>query len=206
MNETITTINDARTYNTMCYFYKEDDVSKIGLSYIIPGSYVLSAGCGAGREMDFLINKLKCMAIGIDLDRKALSLSKAKIPNAEHILGDMVKMRFEKKFDYIVCLWNSINYLKRKERKRFVETCYSNLKHGGDLIIVTTHTFSHWRHLLCNIKYKRYYHPSPWEIKGWFKDTQFEVFIKRKGKNVIVLAKKLNLETLKTGSGVKAEE
>ncbi len=156
--------NTQEAYNTMLRGYDEKDLSKAALNLIEPRSYVLSAGCGAGREVDYLVKVLKYQVMAIDIDEKALELSKEKTPDAEHMLVDMVDKQFNNKFDYIVCLWNTINYLDRKSRRVFVETCYTNLKIGGELILTTTHIFSHWRNLLSKIKHRTIYHPYPWDI------------------------------------------
>ncbi len=186
----IITTNTKEAYNTMLKEYGEDDSSKIALDFIKPSSYVLSAGCGAGREVDYLVNALKCKVVGVDIDNKALELSKRRTPNTRYILGDMVQMKFKDKFDYIVCLWNTINYLNYNARKIFIETCFDNLKEGGELILNTTHIFTHWRHLPCNIKYKKHYHPFPWEINWWFKDTKFKVSKLKLNHNILIRAKR----------------
>jgi cyclopropane fatty-acyl-phospholipid synthase-like methyltransferase len=188
--KTVITSNDERTMRTMLREHSEKDPSKFAMNLLKPKSYVLSAGCGAGREVDYLVNTLKCKVVAIDIDENAVKLSKEKIPNAEYLVGDMVEKIFPKKFDYIVCLWSTINYLNRESRKKFIETCYENLKEGGELILGTTHIFSHWRHLLSNIKHKQHYHPFPWEINEWFKDTDFTISKKRIAGTILVFARK----------------
>lgn len=187
--ETTITQNSKEAMSTMIQEYGKEDPSKIALNLIKPESYVLSAGCGAGREVDYLVNVLKCRVVAIDIDENAVKLSKEKTPNAEYLVGDMVNKTFEKKFDYIVCLWNTINYLNRKSRKKFIDNCYKNLKKEGELILITTHIFTHWRHLPCNIKYRMHYHPFPWEIKQWFKDTKLISSKKRIGGSILIRAK-----------------
>lgn len=183
-------LNSERAYKTMTKGYHNKDPAVMALNSVKPSSYVLSAGCGAGREIDYLVNVLRCNVVGIDIDKKALELSKKKAPNAEYILGDMIKMKFKKKFDYVMCLWNTINCISRKARKEFVENSYDNLKGGGELILNTTHIFTHWRHLPCNIKHGKHFHPYPWEINEWFKDTKFKVTKINFNHNIIIRAKK----------------
>ena len=176
---------------TMLKGYEAKDYSlKDVLDLVKPGSYVLSAGCGAGREVAYLVRTLKCKVVAIDIDEEAVELSKDKTPDAEHIVGDMTNMKFKKKFDYIVCLWNTINYLKREDRKIFIETCYDNLKEGGELILTTTHIFTHWRLLLSNIKHGKNFHPYPWEIDQWFKDTKFRITKGKMNNDILIRARK----------------
>lgn len=188
--KTVITTNPKEAYHTMLREYNEKEPAKLALNLLKPGSYVLSAGCGAGREIDYLVNILKCKVVGVDIDEKALELSKKKTPSAKYILGDMVKMKFQKKFDYILCLWNTINYLNRVSRKIFIETCYENLKEDGELILTTTHIFTHWRFLLSNIKHKTNYHPFPWEINEWFKGSRFKISKTSMGSGILIRAKR----------------
>lgn len=188
---TIITYNDKITYKSMDDGYGINDPSRVAMFlYVKPKSYVLSAGCGTGREISYLNNVLKCKVIGIDIDQKALLTSKNRNPHSVHILGDMVYRKFNKKFDYIVCLWNTINYIEEKFKKQFIQTCYDNLKSNGTLIIITTSICSHWRHILSNIKHWQHFHPYPLEINGWFINTGFEVIKKRMGKNILIIANK----------------
>jgi len=184
------TDNSEVTIDTMVKGYDELEPSLLAMSIIRPGSRVLSAGCGAGREVDHLVNKLKCEVVAVDIDRRVLIMSEHKTPNAKYICGNIVDMKFEEKFDYVVCLWNTMNYLDKKAKKMFVETSYENLKEDGELIIATTHIFSHWRHFPCNIKHRKHFHHFPWEINGWFKDTKFKLSKVRIGATIVLFARK----------------
>ena len=191
MEQTTIYHNTKEEYLSMMKGYSIDNPMLTALNLVKPNSLVLSAGCGTGREVDYLVNVLKCRVVAVDIDEKAIELSKVQEIYAEYILGDMVSMKFENKFDYIVCLYNTINYLEKDYRKVFIETCYSNLKENGELILTTAHVFNHWRFLLHNIKYHTHYYPFPYEIDEWFEDTSFNRYIKKRiGRGILIRATK----------------
>lgn len=170
------TSNDKESYAVMTLRYTSTDASRKVLDMIPMYSTVLSAGCGTGREVQYLVHQRKCKVVAIDIDKKAIQESKQLNPEVEHICADMVCHFFgERKFDHIVCLFNTINYLERKDRQIFIINCQLSLAPAGMVHIVTTHIFSNKRLLLSNIKHRMHFHPFPWEFKEWFKGTSFKV-------------------------------
>ena len=168
------------------------NTSSIALSLVKPKSAVLSAGCGAGREVKYLTEILNCKVTAIDCSQKMVSLSKINAPNAKYLLGDMVKFRSPEKFDYIVCIWNTINFIPTfAGRKQFIKNCYENLKEEGRLILTTSHRYSHWRSFLHFIIYaNKNYYPSPKQIERWFEGTQFKIYKTRIDSNILIYARK----------------
>lgn len=164
--------NTQETIEIMNKPYHPNSCSLFALNLIRPASYVLSCGCGSGREVSYLSENLKCNITGIDIDMSIISLNKFH-NNVHYFHEDMVEEKFESKFDYIVCLWNTINHLTKEDRIKFIKTCEHNLKDNGKLIITTSTILSHWRHLLSNIKRRSNYYFKFSEIKEWFKDTSF---------------------------------
>jgi SAM-dependent methyltransferase len=158
---------------------------------IEPYSRVLSAGCGAGREVKELVRK-KCDVTAIDLSEKMITLSKKNNPSIKHVLADMIIYKEVKKFDYITCLWNTINFIPNcKLRKKFIENCYENLNKNGRLIITTSHKFSNLSTFLNSIiMFTKDYYYSPKQINEWFKDTNFNLEKKEIDNETIIIAKK----------------
>ena len=150
-------------------------VREIPLRLVKPHSNVLSAGCGAGREVKFLVRELNCKVTAIDISEKMVEWSKKQEKNAEYIVGDIAKFKSKKKFDYVVCLFNTINQLLNlEERKKFIRACEFNLNEGGQLIICSTNMFSSWQSLIFSIfqkERKPCYHPK--QIDKWFEGTKF---------------------------------
>ena len=115
--------------------YNSDPLSssKIAIRIVKPNSKVLSAGCGAGREVKFLVRELNCKVTALDISKNMIEMSKKIEPKAKYIQGDMASFLSEEKFDHIVCLWNTINFIPNLTlRKKFIHTCYNNLR-GGEI-------------------------------------------------------------------------
>lgn len=147
----------------------------IALNLVNPNSKVLSLGCGSGREVKFLLTRCKDVT-GIDNNEKMILSSKKINPKAKHYYEDIISFLTLdiKAYDYIVCLWNTINYLNKQERRNMMNLCYDRLNKDGSLIIVTSTLSMDWKHHIFNIKNKNYY-PSMEEVNLWFKNTGFKV-------------------------------
>ncbi|MCK9370054.1 class I SAM-dependent methyltransferase [Candidatus Dojkabacteria bacterium] len=183
--------NDKEYVRIMQEEYKDNDPSGIALKMIEPNSTVLSAGCGPGREVSYLINKRNCKVIGIDNSEKMINLSKVNEPRGEYHYIDIEKYKNPRQFDYIVCLNNTINCLNGYEpRKEFIENCYKNLKKNGSVIITSSNALSHTgaflRRLLTNKDF--FYFPN--QIKEWFSDTGFKFSKIKLDDNLLIIATK----------------
>ncbi len=179
------------TFEIYCKRYKDFNKlssEKLAINLVEPNSKVLS--CGNGREVSFLV-KRKCEVTSIDNDERMIKLSKEVEPNAEYIQTDMVNFKTKEKQDYILCIFNSINCIRTKEkRKHFIKTCEDNLKDNGQLILTTSDIFTNWRFMFSAIKHPVNFHYFPSEIKEWFKDTNFKYEKIRCGKFNIIVARK----------------
>ncbi len=156
------------------------------LSFVKRGSRVLSAGCGTGKEVRFL-KKMDCQVVGVDISKNIIKESRKIEPNAEYIKADLEDYRSDEKFDTIVCLFNTINFMDFSKRKKFIENSYYNLKVGGRLIITTENRFSSfylflWSILRQDLFHKIYnnssrdYYYFPSQIDKWFSETSFKVY------------------------------
>lgn len=153
----------------------------LALKIIKPGSRVLSIGCGARREVKYLLDQ-GCKVVAIDYDKEMIRSSKKIAPEATYFNLEAIKaleqtLDKEIKYNYIICLWNTINFMKKQQRKRFIEFSYNHLQIGGQLILTTSHILHHWRFPLHNIKHRTMYYYFPSEINYWFKELYFHGLI-----------------------------
>lgn len=70
---------------------------------------ILELACGTGQILEPLSKKYN--VYGLDLSKEMLSISKKKIPEAKLFHTDMTKFDLERKFDVILCLFDSINHI-----------------------------------------------------------------------------------------------
>ena len=167
--------------------------SRLALGLIRSKSKVLSCGCGAGREVKFLVEQ-GCKVTALDHSKNMIDLSKKLEQKAKYVLGDMVTFQSKEKFDYVICLWNTINFIETKElRKEFIENCYKNLKPNGKLIILTKHAFANFGSMGRKLFSKRDFYFHPKQVDYWFKDTAFKVSKVDIKVNILIVAKKGNL-------------
>jgi len=171
--------------------YADTDIDKIALGTIKKNSSVLSVGCGPGREITFLVRERNCKVTAIDISEIMISLSKKAEPRAKYIIGDASNIKLKERFDYVIILYNTINYLpKAKKRRNLIRNSYRHLRSGGKLILVTKHAFSDMgtfcRFMFSNKNF--YFLPS--QIKEWFKETTFNVSTIKIEKSMIIIAEK----------------
>lgn len=171
--------------------YEDTDPDRLALGLIKPKTRVLSCGCGPGREVKFLVQKLKCKVTAIDHSEKMISESKKIEPKAQYIKGSIVNFLFKEKFDYILCLYNTINYLPNfLFRRKFIENSYKNLKKKGKLIIITKHKFSHPGAFLRSLLSNKNFCYSPKQISKWFKALEFKVKKAKINEELLIVAEK----------------
>lgn len=178
--------------NMKTYGDEEGMVHLRTLLLIKNGSDVLSLGCGSGREVKQLVSQC-CKVTAIDIQERMIEESRHIEPNAFYINGDALKFELPNSFDYIVCLWNTINRFEKEDKKRLIELCYKNLRKGGTLLITTKTRYSSLRLWLKHFqnKFEETYYYNPEDIAYWFKDTKFKWEIKKEdlGNNLIIAKK-----------------
>ena len=83
-------------------------------TYLNPGS-VIELACGSGD----LLNALQTShdVFGVDIDQRMLDLAAKKYPELDSklSLGDFTSFKSNKKYDNLVCIGDSLNYLLDKE-------------------------------------------------------------------------------------------
>jgi SAM-dependent methyltransferase len=190
-NKWIAKWDNEENFNYMQKPYEDSDVSYIAINLIKNNSKVLAVGCGSGREVKFLVKERYCNVTAIDISKECVSRSKKFEPNAKYLVADGITKRFENKFDYVICLFNTINYFENEEkRSEFIRTSYDNLKEGGKLIIVTSNAFSAKGKLIRKLLSGKDFHYFPSQIDRWFNGTYFNYKIIKVDKQRLIIAEK----------------
>lgn len=70
---------------------------------------VLEIACGTGAILGFLAGTYDVM--GLDRSRQMLALARNKLPHIPFYRQNMTRFRIAKKFDAIVCVFDSVNHL-----------------------------------------------------------------------------------------------
>lgn len=99
----------------------------------INSGYLLDISCGTGSFLSiFDYGKFKIFASDYSLDMIKIAKKKIKVPM---ICADMVNFTSRTKFDVILCLYDSINYIYDElELKNALKNVYYILKTGGIFI------------------------------------------------------------------------
>ena len=72
---------------------------------------VLELGCGTGSILKCLQDAYE--ASGLDISGKMLSVARKKVPRLKLFRQDMVDFRIDGRFDVIICVFDSINHVRR---------------------------------------------------------------------------------------------
>jgi SAM-dependent methyltransferase len=103
-----------------------------------PGSEILDLACGAGR-LSYAMTRLNYKVTGLEYNNALVHYcrTKAKKENldAEFIKGDMRKIPFQSKFDFVLSFNHSFGYFNDAENIEVIKEIYKALKSGGRLLI-----------------------------------------------------------------------
>lgn len=114
------------TENAMNYFS----------SYIKPGDLILDIGCGVGIAIS-LLTKRGFKVTGIEMSPKMVEFARKRNPEAKIIIGDFLKMKFDKKFDAVL-VFAFIHLFPKSEIPVILAKIKSILKPGGVALISST--------------------------------------------------------------------
>lgn len=99
---------------------------------------ILEVACGTGRIMSKICKESNYI-MGLDNSKEMISIARKKLKdeNVEFVLGDMTKLEnIDKKFDYIICGYNSLQHvLDNKGVSNFFESARNLLKNDGRIIV-----------------------------------------------------------------------
>ncbi len=69
---------------------------------------------------------------GVDLSPRMLAAARRKVPEARLVLGDMTSVRLDERFDVVLCVYGSINHLRRfRDWERVFAVSGARLDPGG---------------------------------------------------------------------------
>jgi SAM-dependent methyltransferase len=97
----------------------------------IKNPLVLDIACGTGRLIKKLrVNNIK--AEGLDISADMLHIAKKNNPEAKFYIQDFIHFSTGKKYDIIICTFDSINYISNKKvLARFFNNINNYLNEGG---------------------------------------------------------------------------
>ncbi len=105
------------------------------VNYLSPNSYVLDAGCAAGRDSQIL-SSFGLEVIGVDLSQKLIELAREKLSNIEFVKADLLDLPFENSsFDGIWASASLVHLETKAQVKRVLVEFERVLKHDGILYL-----------------------------------------------------------------------
>ncbi|MFO7810927.1 MAG: class I SAM-dependent methyltransferase [Candidatus Delongbacteria bacterium] len=75
---------------------------------------LLDLGCGTSEELTYF-SQLGYKISGVDISHPMIDISKNKLPEGHFEVQDMKEFSFEKKFDNIISVFDTVNYLTEPE-------------------------------------------------------------------------------------------
>ena len=114
-----------KSYNALAQFYdyltenvdyevRSDYISNFFSEYGNGGKKLLDLACGTGTFSQKFYD-LGYDVTGVDLSVEMLTVAKSKLPDISFINADMTDFSFGEKFDYCICMLDSINHLTNYE-------------------------------------------------------------------------------------------
>ncbi len=86
------------------------DLLKQKIKQLSPNaSTILELACGTGNILVELADEFE--VVGLDLSPSMLRLAQQKVPNVELVAADMTNFNLGRKFDAIICIFDSMNHL-----------------------------------------------------------------------------------------------
>ena len=99
-----------------------------------PSNALLEAACGTGRYFEPLQQHYTIE--GLDVDEGMLAIAHQKYPEVILHHADMVDFDLGRQFDVVMCLFNSIGYVKTLERFRKTLRAFSRHTTPGGVVLV----------------------------------------------------------------------
>jgi len=94
---------------------------------------ILEIACGTGSVLQHFTKRYS--VYGLDISSGMLSQAKKKVPSGKFSQQDMTKFKFSRKFDVILCVFDSINHLlKFSDWQKVFKKAYEHLNQEGVLI------------------------------------------------------------------------
>lgn len=134
---------DVANYEYLAQYYDEllqdEEALSLWLKYIEeePFDSVLELASGSGVMAGILKNKSYDI-IASDIS-EAMKKSAVRNYDGEYLILNMIDYHLDRKFDLILCICDSINYLEYDELKSFFECAYKHLNDNGRIIFDMHH-------------------------------------------------------------------
>lgn len=80
------------------------------------GAAVLDAGCGPGRHAGHL-HRAGHRVVGVDLDPVLVAAAEADEPGPRYLVGDLVDVDLDERFDLVLCAGNVLAFLHPRTRR-----------------------------------------------------------------------------------------
>ncbi len=95
---------------------------------------ILDVACGTGNHVKFLMKK-GYSVVGLDKNPAVLAIARKKMPNVPFKLADMRRFGMKKRFDAVICMFTSINYVTdSRGLTRTLENFKKHLKQKGVVV------------------------------------------------------------------------
>lgn len=127
-----------KAYDYLAYYYDyllgDEDAFSFWLKEIETEKFktVLELASGSGVMAKLLKDK-GYDVIASDISKSMKEASKSNF-DGEYLLLNMIDFNLNRKFDLVLCICDSINYLNEEELDSFFNSCYKHLNDGGRLI------------------------------------------------------------------------
>ena len=100
--------------------------------------HVLDAGCSNGKAIinckSYLESYgLDVSAVAVDCDQRRIEKAKENPSGVEFMHEDITNLKFEDKFDVVICL-NVIRFVKNASKAKILQSIHSMLRPGGMLV------------------------------------------------------------------------
>lgn len=105
-------------------------------SYITDKS-VLDIGCWNGKYINLIRDAAPCLAIGIDIEEKALRVAKTRIPASEFLMASVFALPFKDNAFDVITLWAVIEHIAANAESRALYEINRVLKDRGKLFLST---------------------------------------------------------------------
>lgn len=135
--------NNLKAYDYLAYCYDyllmDEEAFSYWLKYIEEESFqtCLELASGTGVLASILKHKGYDI-IASDISESMVDASKVNF-DGEYLLLNMANFKLDKKFDLILCICDSFNYLSEFEIDSFIDCCFAHLNKGGRLIFDMHH-------------------------------------------------------------------
>lgn len=99
---------------------------------------LLEIACGSGGLLGRLSEFYD--VTGLDRSRAMLAVARERLPNLQLLRQDMTSFRIDRRFDAIVCAFDSINHLRRFSDWRKTFRCVAGHLNGGGVFVFDVNT------------------------------------------------------------------